>query len=63
MDAIIKLIKPTGSVTHMAVRTAGVQVNTPLRKRTEARPCDAVSLTVRPGASHLVDTATGRRLG
>jgi multiple sugar transport system ATP-binding protein len=62
LKATIRLIEPTGSETHIVAMIDSVQVVALLRERIEARPGDVISLTVKPGASHLFDKASGQRI-
>ena len=62
-EAEIAALEPTGSETHVVARTGGDRLMAVLRERITARAGDTLSLSPSPGAGHLFDTASGRRIG
>ena len=62
VSAVIKVIEPTGSETHIVAHVGDVQVVALLRERIHAGAGDTIQLGLKPGVGHLFDTATGTRI-
>jgi multiple sugar transport system ATP-binding protein len=60
--AEVAVIEPTGAETLVVLRVREAQVRALIRDRMPLRPGDTVGITIRPGALHLFDVATGARL-
>ena len=59
----VAVVEPTGSETHVVLRTAGREVVAMFRDRVAFRPGDALSFAPDAGQVHLFDRASGARLG
>ena len=60
--ARISVVEPTGSETLVFARFVEREIVALFRERHDFKPGDTLSLTPRPGAVHLFDRETGRRL-
>jgi multiple sugar transport system ATP-binding protein len=60
--AEVAVIEPTGAETLVVLRIGESQVHALIRDRMPLRPGGTVGITIRPGALHLFDAATGARL-
>ena len=58
----VAVVEPTGSETHVVLRTAGQEVVAMFRDRVAFRPGDALVLAVDAEKVHLLDRASGVRL-
>jgi multiple sugar transport system ATP-binding protein len=58
----VAVVEPTGSETHVVLRTAGHEVVAMFRDRVAFRPGDALTLTPDAEKVHLFDRASGVRL-
>ena len=59
----VAVVEPTGSETHVVLRTAGREVVAMFRDRVAFRPGDALTFAPDAGQVHLFDRASGARLG
>ena len=62
LNGTIISIEPTGSETFIVVDTGQDRLSVLLRQRLMARPGDAISLAVNPGAGHLFDSESTKRV-
>ncbi|NJM81459.1 MAG: sn-glycerol-3-phosphate ABC transporter ATP-binding protein UgpC [Tabrizicola sp.] len=62
IQGTVAVVEPTGSETHIIVRTEGQEVTAISRERVSFRPGEAIALAPRAGSAHVFDTATGARL-
>ncbi len=58
----VAVVEPTGSETHVVVRAGGRDIGGLFRERHGFRPGQELTLAPDPGAVHLFDKETGRRL-
>jgi multiple sugar transport system ATP-binding protein len=58
----VAVVEPTGSETHVVVRAGGRDIVGLFRERHGFRPGQELTLAPDPGAVHLFDKETGRRL-
>ena len=59
----VAVVEPTGSETHVVLRTAGREVVAMFRDRVAFRPGDALTFAPDAGQVHLFDRVSGARLG
>lgn len=59
----VSVVEPTGSETHIVVRSGSQEITSVLRERRSFAANDPVSLYAPPEALHLFDQSTGARLG
>ncbi|MEZ2132031.1 MULTISPECIES: ABC transporter ATP-binding protein [unclassified Sinorhizobium] len=62
IDAIVKVVEPTGSETHVAVEVEGTELTWVVRDRVELRPEQAVKLSFKSSKVHFFDSATQQRI-
>jgi multiple sugar transport system ATP-binding protein len=62
VDAVVKVVEPTGSETHLIAEAEGREIVAVSRERLSARPGDRVRLRADPARAHLFDAATGDRI-
>ena len=62
-QAAITVVEPTGSETHLVLRSGGRDLTVVSRERLTARPGDIVHLTPDLALVHLFDAETGDRIG
>jgi multiple sugar transport system ATP-binding protein len=62
VDAVIKVVEPTGSETHLVAEAGGQEVVAISRDRLLVRPGDRVRLQADAARAHLFDAATGERI-
>lgn len=62
VEAIVKIIEPTGSETHVTVSIGDQELLVLIRDRIALRPSDAILLAPDIGKIHIFDAATGQRL-
>ena len=58
----VAVVEPTGSETHIIVRTEGQDVTAISRERVSLRQGSAISLAPTIACAHIFDAATGVRL-
>ncbi|MGL4231936.1 MAG: ABC transporter ATP-binding protein, partial [Casimicrobium sp.] len=63
IQGTVAVVEPTGSETHIIVRTAGQETTVVSRERVSLRPGEAIALAPKAESAHVFDTATGARLG
>jgi multiple sugar transport system ATP-binding protein len=63
LDAVVKVVEPTGSETHLVAEAGGREVVAVSRDRTGVRPGDRIRLRADPIRAHLFDAATGEQQG
>ena len=62
VEAIVKVIEPTGSETHVAVEVEGKELTWVLRERVNLTPEQRVSLSFATPKVHFFDRQTQNRL-
>jgi multiple sugar transport system ATP-binding protein len=62
VDAVIKVVEPTGSETHLVAEAGGREVVAVSRDRLPVRPGDRVRLQADAARAHLFDASTGERI-
>ncbi|EYD75876.1 Maltose/maltodextrin transport ATP-binding protein MalK [Rubellimicrobium mesophilum DSM 19309] len=62
LDAVVKVVEPTGSETHLVTEAGGREVVAVSRERVAVRPGDRVRLQADPVRAHLFDAGTGERI-
>jgi multiple sugar transport system ATP-binding protein len=62
VDAVVKVVEPTGSETHLVADAGGKELVAVSRDRLPIRPGDRVRLQADPVRAHLFDAATGERV-
>ena len=62
IPATVSVVEPTGSETHLMVRSGDRELTAVLRDRGDFRAGQEIRLTVVPGAVHLFDRSSGERL-
>jgi len=62
IPAMVQVIEPTGSETHVIARVGDVPVMCAFRERLSARPGETISIMPDLASAHLFSQETGRRL-
>jgi multiple sugar transport system ATP-binding protein len=62
VPATVRVVEPTGAETQVMCDIGGHRVVCAFRERVYARPGEILHLSPEPGAAHLFDGATGKRL-
>ncbi len=62
LQAVVAVVEPTGSETHVVCRVDGHEVTVVFRDRVTLKPGDAVTLAPDAAAVHMFDKDTGVRL-
>ena len=62
LPAIVGVVEPTGSETHVFARLGDTDIVAVLRERIQLPPGAPLPISVAPGGLHLFDAATSRRL-
>lgn len=62
IPATVAVVEPTGSETHVVMRTEAGEVVSVFRERISYRPGDRLTLAPDPAAAHIFDKATGKRI-
>ncbi len=62
IEAIVAVVEPTGSETHLVARAEGAELTVVARDRLSVAPGARLRLAPRPGLAHLFDAGTGRRI-
>ncbi|WP_210527866.1 ABC transporter ATP-binding protein [Rubellimicrobium arenae] len=62
LDAVVKVVEPTGSETHLVADVAGSEVVAVSRDRLAVKPGDRIRLQANPARAHLFDAGTGERI-
>ncbi|NJS40351.1 MAG: TOBE domain-containing protein, partial [Rhodobacteraceae bacterium] len=62
ISGTVAVVEPTGSETHVVLRTGAREVVAMFRDRVPFRPGDALSFAPEAGSVHLFDKASGVRL-
>ena len=63
LAAVISVVEPTGSETHVVSRAVGTEIVSVFRERHALRPEQAIHLAADPERIHLFDPRSGDRLG
>jgi multiple sugar transport system ATP-binding protein len=63
LPAVISVVEPTGSETHLVAELAEQQVVVVAKERLAARPGDVVKLAIDPERLHVFDRTSGARIG
>ena len=63
ISGTVAVVEPTGSETHVVLRSGGRDVVAMFRDRVAFRPGDPLTFAPEAGKVHLFDRATGARLG
>ena len=58
----IMVVEPTGSETHLVIRSGGRDFVSVVRERRDFAPGQTVELSAEPSAIHLFDSETGQRI-
>ena len=58
----VEVTEPTGSETYVAGQMGGAPVTCVFRERVTAKPGEVIRIGIDPGAVHLFDTETGKRI-
>jgi multiple sugar transport system ATP-binding protein len=62
IQGTVAVVEPTGSETHILVRTQGQDITAVSRERVTFRPGEPIALAVKAGSAHVFDPETGARL-
>jgi len=62
VDAVVKVIEPTGSETHVAIEVEGRELTWVVRDRVELVPDQRVKLSFKTPKAHFFDQRTHQRL-
>jgi multiple sugar transport system ATP-binding protein len=62
LPAIVSVVEPTGSETHIVARHGSEEIVCLLRERVNVRPGQAIHLKMDASRSHLFDAGNGRRV-
>lgn len=62
IDAVVKVVEPTGSETHVAVEVDGRELTWVVRERVELAPEQRVKLSFETSKVHFFDQQTQQRL-
>jgi len=62
VDAVVKVVEPTGSETHVAVDVEGKELTWVVRERVELVPDQRVKLSFETAKVHFFDQQTQQRL-
>jgi multiple sugar transport system ATP-binding protein len=62
VDAVVKVVEPTGSETHVAVELEGRELTWVVRERVELAPEQRVKLSFETAKVHFFDRETQQRL-
>ena len=62
VDAVVKVVEPTGSETHVAVDLDGRELTWVVRERVELAPEQQVKLSFETSKVHFFDRQTQQRL-
>ena len=60
--AVVKVVEPTGSETHLVAEAQGRELVAVSRDRLALRPGDRIRLNPEGGRMHLFDAGTGKRI-
>ena len=58
----IMVVEPTGSETHLVIRSEGRDYVSVVRERMAFSPGQSVAISAEPSKLHLFDSETGQRL-
>ncbi|HVG47077.1 MAG TPA: sn-glycerol-3-phosphate ABC transporter ATP-binding protein UgpC [Rubellimicrobium sp.] len=61
-EAVVKVVEPTGSETHLVADLGGHEVVAISRDRIGVKPGDRIRLQANPNQAHLFDAGTGERI-
>jgi multiple sugar transport system ATP-binding protein len=62
IEAVVKVVEPTGSETHLVAEAGGRDLVAVSRDRLALRPGDPVRLNPEPGRMHLFEPGSGQRI-
>ena len=62
VEALVKVVEPTGSETHLVADLGGHEIVAVSRDRLVVKPGDRIHLQANPNRTHLFDAATGERI-
>lgn len=62
IEAVVKVVEPTGSETHLVAEAGGRELTAVSRERLALQPGERVGLRPDPARLHVFDAATGERI-
>src|SRR5690606_39845570 len=62
VELTVQVVEPTGAESHIVALLGETQVSCVFRERLLLHPGERLQVSLDPGATHLFDAATGRRL-